>query len=225
MEQAPYDFIDAYYQRRIANWQKYPDIHSYYSDRLKSVSGRRIVNIGCGPQFFNDLQHFGIWPDIYIGLDINADTFTFLKTSQHEELSRGRALVQARGTQVEFRVEDITNSVARFDHIDCVVSVSFLGIFTELPFKAAIGTIDGWLVPGGRLVNLSWCGNFLDKATQADRIKYGFNHHNNPGPIEIRRWSEEAGLTCISESLFDIPNKRAYGWDCIHASVFERSIS
>ena len=69
--QAPLEFIQDYYQKRLDRKERFVDAKIFYEAQLKNVCGEKIVNVGCGPQFYDDLKHFGGVPREYIGLDFN----------------------------------------------------------------------------------------------------------------------------------------------------------
>jgi SAM-dependent methyltransferase len=226
-QEVPIEYVETYYENRIERRRMFLDARLFYEEQLKNVTGDRVVNLGCGPQFFDDLRHFGSLPREYSGLDLNQQNLAFVKTSAHHELAQGKAFALENNVKTDLTCGDILDDNADtgpvFENIDCAVSIGFLGIFTEEPFKKAIRRISSWLAPGGRLVNLSWCGNYQDKNLYEDRLKYRFNFPDNPGHDDIIRWVTACGLTLKHEALFNVPDKEAYGWEGISSSVYELS--
>lgn len=220
-EEVPIEYINTYYENRIKRRLEFPAARMFYENELKHVYGNRIINLGCGPQFYDDLRHFKNLPTEYYGLDINSQNISFLKNGTHSELEKGKLLVDDNKITTELLNADILDENISFKEIDCAVSVGFLGIFTEEPFKKAIHRIKNWLSPGGSLVNLSWCNNFQEKILYQDRLKYRFNYPDNPDHNDIIQWVTDCGMVLKHEATFDVPNKKKYGWGVISSSVYK----
>ena len=105
--QAPLEFIQDYYQKRLDRRKRFVDAKIFYENQLKNVSGDKIVNIGCGPQFYDDLMHFGSVPREYIGLDFNLQNFEFLKHSKNHSLLDSKSFAISQGVKIQFVCEDI----------------------------------------------------------------------------------------------------------------------
>ena len=90
LQETPIEFIQKYYEKRIERRKLFPEARLFYEAQLKYVAGKRIINIGCGPQFYDDLQHFRELPEEYLGLDISPQNFKFLKYSIYSELLKGK---------------------------------------------------------------------------------------------------------------------------------------
>ncbi|MEM1075921.1 MAG: class I SAM-dependent methyltransferase [Pseudomonadota bacterium] len=225
IQEAPIDYVETYYETRLKRRRDFPEARRFYEAQLKHVSGDRVINLGCGPQFYDDLRHFATLPRYYSGLDLNQQNLEYLKSSQHKDLEAGRNWARDNDVKVDLVCGDIleesTDFGAGFEKVDCAVCIGFLGIFSEEPFKKAVGRIREWLVPGGRLVNLSWCHNLQEKTVYEGRLKYGFNRPNNPGHHDIIKWTTESDFILINETVFDVPHKEIYGWKLISSAVFE----
>ena len=57
------------------------------------VSGRRILNVGCGPQLYDDAAEFPVVPAEVVGVDVNETNIEFLKTSEHPHLLKSKMLM------------------------------------------------------------------------------------------------------------------------------------
>lgn len=220
-QEAPIEYIKKYYETRLLRRLSFPEARVFYENQLKNVVGSRVLNLGCGPQFYDDLRHFGNLPIDYYGLDINSQNIQFLMNATHSELEKGRVLAQNHSIKSELVNGDILDAGVNFNNIDCAVSVGFLGVFNEKLFKQAIQHVKDWLVPSGRLVNLSWCNNFQENTLYRDRLKYRFNYPDNPEHNDIIQWTTDCGLTLKYEALYDVPDKKKYGWGNISSSVYQ----
>ncbi|MGI9426356.1 MAG: class I SAM-dependent methyltransferase, partial [Hyphomicrobiaceae bacterium] len=154
MRQAPVAYIADYYEKRIARRRQYPEVLGFYEHHLRSVAGEHILNIGCGPQFYDDLRRFGGIPRAYIGIDLNQATIDFLATSNHPEVIAGKAHAFLHGVAAKLICADIFHVEFAPESFDNVISIGFLGIFGEEPFIRAIARVRSWLRPGGMLLNM-----------------------------------------------------------------------
>lgn len=221
-EQASAEFVREYYDNRVKRRALFPETRGFYEVQLKNVDGDRVVNVGCGPQLYDDLRHFRRAPREYIGLDLNRENISFLNESSHPELLEAKRLAEESGTKTRLICGDILDPELKLSHVDCVLSVGFLGIFVEEKFAEAVTRIGSWLRPGGRLVNLAWLGNHQERELYQGRLRYQFNHPGNPNPEDIVLWTQQNGFSLVQESLFQVPDKMAYGWAVIQACVFEK---
>lgn len=220
-KEVPIEYINTYYENRIKRRLEFPSARVFYENELKHVDGSRVINLGCGPQFYDDLRHFKNLPTEYYGLDINNQNINFLKKTSHPEVEKGRILAYDNKIRTDLVNADILDKCISFKQIDCAVSIGFLGIFTEKPFKKAIHRIKNWLSPSGSLVILSWCDNFQEKECYQGRLKYRFNYPNNPGHDDIIQWVTDCDLVLKHEAEFDVPDKKKYGWGIISSCVYK----
>lgn len=224
--QAPYEYIQDYYEARIKRRCKFIGAREFYEQQLKHVSGDKIINIGCGPQLYDDLRYFSGSPIEYMGLDVNLQNFEFMKNSSNQFLLEGKRLALDNSVNVKSICGSIFDSsireISELSNVDCVLSVGFLGIFEEEKFKKAVCRIFNWLKNGGKFVNLSWCGNLQHRQLLQKRLQYQFNNKDNTDHDNIIKFTEEIGLRMTHKKLFDVPNKEEYGWSAISASVFEK---
>jgi len=89
-EPAPIEYIRDYYEGSLSKAELFPREYGYYRSFLDYVKGASVLNVGCGPLFYEDLWHFGDVPEHYVGIDVNTNAFTFMEQSQHPRLVEGR---------------------------------------------------------------------------------------------------------------------------------------
>ena len=99
--EAPYDYIRDYYAHVHRINAEYPDIAEFWLSKLAAIRGDHVLNVGCGPTFYDYMLRFGCPPRKYVGLDINASTFDFLRQSKDPRLLDARTRVRDLGTETE----------------------------------------------------------------------------------------------------------------------------
>jgi len=77
--EAPYEYIRDYYSHVHRINAEYPDVAEFWLSKLDHIRGENVLNIGCGPTFYDYMLRFGCSPRLYVGLDINSNTFDFLR--------------------------------------------------------------------------------------------------------------------------------------------------
>ena len=223
IEQAPTEYIKEYYEQRILRRREFTEATEFYLTELKRVRGKRVLNAGCGPQLYDYLRYFGELPVSYYGLDINNNTFDYLKYSRNRELLNAKRFARDHGVDVHYVAGDLIDCMTETEPFDCIVGVGFLGTFGKTMFQRVMDSVNDGLSESGLLINISWYDNHLSKNVHRKKVKYRFDRIDGPTPDDAVDWTEQQGFHLIHRAIFDVPDKPAYGWGKIQSCVFEKS--
>ena len=219
--QAPYRFIRNYYLESLRKKRSFPETSGFWRGELAHVAGPRVLNLGCGPTFFEYIEHFSAAPAEYVGLDINAATMRFLARSQLPALRGARRRAVTAGVKTHLICANASDDVLR-GRFDCVLGVGFFGIFRGAQFDRLVRLARDLLAPGGRLVKITWHG--ADRPPSEERRKrlYGFDAPPalaaEPAPHELVDAIEAQGFTLEHHRLQTCDP--GYGWRLIQCCVF-----
>lgn len=222
-EQAPYSYIADYYesvQKKNATW---PDVGEFWLSRFKHVSGKRVLNLGCGPMFYDNLVRFGEVPETYLGVDFNGQSFTFLENDTHPNLSKNRAFAKKNGVQMEFiegDVFDILPSVA--EPFDTILGIGFFGTFAGEQLEKLLGLCREALTPEGKLLKMTWHGARRTAEEEADKLKYQYDNELEPSPDELIELFEKVGFQTVVNDVLDCP-PNTINWAQIQVALFQKT--
>ena len=154
--QAPYEYIRDYYKNVVDKANRFPDITEQWMDNLKYVTGEHVLNLGCGPTLFDYIPYFGERPKVCTGIDINQNTFEFLRRSRVPALNRARNALTSNVCMV---CNDVTKHILPSDAedgtYDSVLAVGFLAGHHGLGFNALMQRVRDRTRVGGNLVVIS----------------------------------------------------------------------
>ncbi len=218
--QAPYHYIRDYYRQVHAKYTRFPEMAAFCRDWMKQVTGESVLNAGCGPLLYDDLPHFGAVPRDYVGLDINRNTFAFLKRSRDPRLLRAKAHAHFCGTRVEHLCGDAL-ALGLEDRFSSVLGVGFFATFYGPDFAPLMAVMHRALKSRGRLVKLTWHGPNRTREVERDKLKYRYDRVRQPAPEELVAAVEAAGFVFRDQAILDC-DPLSYGWEAIQACVFER---
>lgn len=221
--QAPLQFVRDYYDSVQRKNERYPDVAAFWLDALGAIDGDAVLNVGCGPMFYDNMKHFARPPACYVGLDINESSFDFLRHSDDPHLLEARKFAEQAGTRVEFVCADIFDCAERFENqFDCILGVGFFATFHGVMFDRLLALMHLALRPGGRLLKLTWHGPHRTEAETCDKLRYRYDNEHEPGPQELVEGFARAGFVLESQSIYDCPHGTV-GWDAIQACQFLKS--
>ena len=63
--QAPLQFVRDYYDSVQRKNERYPDVAAFWLDALSAIDGDAVLNVGCGPMFYDNMKHFARPPAYY----------------------------------------------------------------------------------------------------------------------------------------------------------------
>ena len=206
--QAPYEYIANYYDQVQKKNLRFPEVADFWLSGFRHVKGESVLNLGCGPMFYDNFLYFRDKLKNYVGLDLNEQSFEFLEKSQHPNLLFAKEKAQKQDMDMRF----IKGSV--FDHIgslknqfDTIVGVGFFATFEGEEFKNLLAGCHSMLKPDGRLLKMTWHGTQRTAEEQEDKIKYRYDNENEPAAHElIKRFENENFKTLDNEVLHCPPN-------------------
>ena len=219
--QAPFEYVRDYYERVQAKNARYPDVAAFWLDALGLIDGASVLNVGCGPMFYDNLSHFARAPARYVGLDVNMSSFEFLRHSDNPHLLEMKASAEAGGTQMEFIGADIFECAERLEgQFDSVLGLGFFATFHGEAFDRLLALMRRALKPNGQLLKITWHGPHRSRDETRDKIKYGYDSVQEPGPEELVAGFETAGFALQKQSILEC-EPETVGWDAIQVCLFK----
>jgi SAM-dependent methyltransferase len=219
---APIEYIRDYYEGSLSKADLFPKEYGFYQSFLSYVKGVSVLNVGCGPMFYEDLRHFGEVPQHYVGIDVNTNTFEYLEQSQHPQLTEGKNYVKSHKIRTEFIAESVFDWAAETDaHFDSIFGVGVFATFYGVEFDRLMNLLWRILNKGGHLVNVSWDGSYYTEEQRRDKLKYKFDGPKDPTPDQLIDLVEKAGFKLMERRIL-ITDPQTYKWDSIHVSAFRK---
>jgi len=181
-----------------------------------------VLNVGCGPLFYEYLWHFGEVPQHYVGIDLNTNTFEYLEQSEHPRLVEGRNYVKSHNIRTDFVAESVFDWAAETDlRFDSVFGVGVFATFYGEDFDRLMSGIMRVLNDGGHLVNVSWDGTHYTEKQYQEKLKYRYSGTDGPTPDELIDWVQAAGFKLMERRILTT-DAETYKWDSIHVSAFKK---
>jgi len=219
---APLEYIRDYYEGSLNKADLFPKEYGFYQSFLSYVKGASVLNVGCGPLFYEDLRHFGEVPQHYVGIDVNTNTFEYLEQSQHPQLVEGKNYVKSHKIRTEFIAESVFDWAAETDaRFDSVFGVGVFATFYGAEFDRLMSLLWRVLNKGGHLLNVSWDGSYYTDEQRRDKLKYQFDGPKGPTPDQLIDWVEKAGFKLMERRILTT-DPHTYKWDSIHVSAFRK---
>ena len=182
-ELAPIEYIRDYYEGTLSKAALFPREYGFYQSFLSYVKGASVLNVGCGPLFYEDLVHFGEVPENYVGIDVNSNAFKYLEQSKHPRLGEGRDYVKSHNIRTEFATESVFDWAAETDaRFDSVFGVGVFATFGGVEFDRLMSLLWRVLNKGGHLANVSWDGTYYTEQQYEEKLKYRFSG-TDPRPM------------------------------------------
>ena len=221
-ELAPVEYIRDYYEDSLSKAEDFPKEYGYYQSFLSHVSGKSVLNVGCGPLFFEDLWHFGEVPEYYVGVDLNTNAFKYMEESSHPRLAECKDYVEKHNIQTEFVAESVFDWAAETeDRFDSIFGVGVFATYGGVEFEQLMSVLRRVLKDGGILVNVSWDGTYYTEKQAQDKLKYRFSGTEGPTPDELIDWVQKAGFKLVERRILTT-DPETYNWDSIHVSAFQK---
>ncbi len=219
-ELAPIEYIRDYYESSLSKAADFPREYGFYQSFLDYVQGESVLNVGCGPLFYEDLVHFGNVPRHYVGVDVNSNAFKYLEETEHPRLAEGRDYVKTHGIRTEFIADSVFDWAAQTDaRFDSIFGVGVFATFYGDEFDRMMSLLRRILRKGGHLVNVSWDGTYYTEQQYEEKLKYRFSGTDGPTPDELIEWVRKAGFKLMERRIL-ITDAETYKWDSIHVSAF-----
>jgi SAM-dependent methyltransferase len=220
--EAPYEYISDYYSHVHRKNSEDPAVAEFWLSKLARIRGQSVLNIGCGPTFYDYMLRFGRPPREYVGLDINKSTFEFLRESTDPRLVAARTEVEALGTRTEFISADVFECASDLEgRFDCILGVGFFATFHGERLDRLLGIMARALRPAGTLLKLSWHGPHRTPEETRKKHEYSYDNPEEPTPGELVDVFEKSGFSLIEEDILRCDPDMT-GWDAIQSCVFGR---
>jgi len=221
-ELAPIEYIRDYYEGSLSKAADFPREYGFYQSFLSYVKGAAVLNVGCGPLYYEDLWHFGEVPEHYVGIDVNTNTFEYLEQSQHPRLVEGRNYVNSHKIRTEFIAESVFDWAAKTDaRFDSIFGVGVFATFYGDEFDRLMSLLRRVLNKGGHLVNVSWDGTYYTEQQYQEKLKYRFSGTDGPTTDELIDWVQKAGFKLMERRIL-ATDAKTYNWDSIQVSAFRK---
>lgn len=222
-QQAPYDYIRDYYRGVHERIATEPEVASFWLSRLAQVDGDSVLNVGCGPQFYDYMTRFARPPRSYVGIDINSNTFAFLRRSRDPRLLAARHRVRRAGTRIELKCADVFACGGELGgRFDFVLGIGVFATFEGQEFERLMTLMRQALKPGGRLLKITWHGAHRSAKATAEKLAYRYDMDREPLPAELVDGIASAGFVLESEAIFRCDPER-HGWNAIQSCLFRRA--
>lgn len=218
--QAPWEFVEKYYTDDLEERES-PESKRFLQ-WLKYVQWGNILNIGCGPNFYDDVQFFKNIPKELIGIDINENNIEFLKQSKHPELSKRRDFLKSHGVKVDDFVWDIKDKRTEFiNQFDTIYDMGVLGMFGKDELVNIFQLLSQYLKAGGRIVHIDWIDSRLTKDKLQERES--FNRVKKGPTIEVfGEIMEVCGFKILRHEVYTLTDPENYGRGKIYAYIAEK---
>jgi SAM-dependent methyltransferase len=77
---APVEYQRDYFEGTLSKAKLFPREYGFYRSFLgQYIKGESVLNVGCGPLFYDDLMHFNHVPQHYVGVDVNSSAFEYME--------------------------------------------------------------------------------------------------------------------------------------------------
>lgn len=220
--EAPYEYISDYYSHVHRKNSEDPAVAEFWLSKLARIRGESVLNIGCGPTFYDYMLRFGLPPREYVGLDINKSTFEFLRHSADPRLVAARTQVEKLGTHIELIGADVFECTSDLEgRFDCIVGVGFFATFHGERFDRLLEIMARALRPKGILLKLSWHGPHRTPEETRRKHEYSYDNPEEPSPDELVKAFEKRGFSLVNEEILRC-DPGVTGWDAIQSCVFEK---
>lgn len=221
--EAPFDYIRDYYAHVHRINAAYPEVAEFWLSKLDRIRGDAVLNVGCGPTFYDYALRFARPPRDYVGLDINKSTFEFLESADDARLVDAKARVDALGTRCEHiaaSVFDCEELLA--DRFDCILGVGFFATFQGAEFERLLAIMARALREDGRLLKLTWHGPHRSAEETRKKHAYGYDNPEEASCGALVEGFERAGFRLDEQAILEC-DPATYGWDVIQYCLFEKA--
>lgn len=219
--EAPLEFIEKYYQDDLA--ERNISESKWALDWLGYVIGDSILCLGCGPNFYDDVQFFQNTPKEFVGIDINKNNITFLKDSQHPEVLRWKRFLKSNNVRVELVVGNILDEQKNFiDRFDCIYAIGVLGMFEIEKTHRLFGLLNKYLKKKGIIVDIDWTEPYLTIEQLKEREYYRWFSVRGPKMEKIGSIMESEGFKIQKFASYKVINPQEYSWGRIYSYVVSK---
>lgn len=209
-------FVETYYNDDLDERES-PE-SKWAAQWFREVKGESVLNIGCGPQLYNDALAFAETPMELVGLDANEANIEFLRKSRHPEILKAKKRLDHLDVKIELLLQDIReNNATLCGRFDTVFASGLIGSFNQPDTSEILQTLLTYLNPHGRLVIVSWADDYLSDSKLEERRRYEWYERHELAPEDVARILDEAGFWIMRQEIYRVPNPKEYEWGTIYA--------
>ena len=222
---SPWDYVVDYYDRDLRERCDFSDYHEFMLSFYREVKGTDVLNLGCGPQFFDFVEDFADWPERYVGLDVSEATVSFLKMGQHPDLLRARSV--AATSKLNWHLEEgdfLKSDLESLGKFDTVVAFFFIGIFHGAELDQVIERIKNLLKPGGQLIKVTFHGPVRSADETREKLLYGYDSLKEHEPETLVE-SITSHDFIVERNEAILCDSKAYGWEKLQGCLFRKGAS
>lgn len=220
--QAPLTYIANYYDSVQKKNAAFPEVAEFWLSGFRHVTGKKVLNLGCGPMLYDNMLRFGETPEIYVGLDLNAASFEFLEKGDHSALIEARAKAESICPDIQFIAGDVFDHMADLEgQFDAILGIGFFGTFEGQLFDGLVAATHQMLKPDGQLLKMTWHGAQRSARETEDKLKYRYDNEIEPPAEELVRLIEAQGFSIAVNDILNCP-PNTVGWDKIQVATFNK---
>ncbi|MEM7057931.1 MAG: class I SAM-dependent methyltransferase [Pseudomonadota bacterium] len=220
MTDAPFEYVREYYAMDVARWDGFPDVTSFMDRFLGNVTGKTVLNPGCGPQFYDWLLRFGEVPERYVGVDYGPATVDYLNTATDPRFLEAKEAAMRLQTECEVYCADILEWLPQHQNsFDCIIATGFVGTFHDQGLDQLLAAFRQSLRPGGRFVKMTWHGPHRTPEQTQKKLEYGYDSPDEHNPDAYLTQIERAGFQADLQEIFEC-DPTTYRWDVVQGCVF-----
>lgn len=223
VKQAPYSYIADYYDSVQKKNAAFPEIAAFWLDGFRHVQGDNVLNLGCGPTFYDNLMHFGAVPKRYVGLDLNENSFTFIKNGTHPALIEARNYAKQQSVETTFIAGNVFDHVDELENtFDCILGIGFFATFEGETFEKLLAATRKMLKPNGHLLKMTWHGSQRNQEETEAKLKYRYDNEKEPSADELVSKFLAHGFRLVENDLLNCPPDTV-GWQQIQVALFQKT--
>ena len=218
--QAPYDYIEDYYESVLRKNETYPDVARFWLSAMGVIDGDSVLNVGCGPMLYDNLAEFSKPPRDYIGFDLNQTSFDFMEQSGNPHLAKMKSAAASPDTNIKTICGNIFDYSDTFaGRFDSILGVGFFATFQGQQFDDLLGIMHRALKPGGQLLKLTWHRPHRSVEETRKKLIYRFDNQDEPTPENLVARFQRAGFELRDQSILEC-DQTAIGFEAIQVCHF-----
>lgn len=219
---SPIDYVQWYYDKDHYRWQHFPEVTAFIDSFLAEVNAERVLNPGCGPQFYDYMLRFKSVPKKYVGIDVSKSTVSYLNSASDQRFVEAKRAALETGAETQVLCADIFDLAAELaGGFDAVVATGFIGTFHGERLTRLCRILRDMLKPDGTLVKLTWHGPHRTPEQTAEKLKYGYDSVEEHDPQKLLNQITASGFAVERHELFECDTE-TYQWDLIQGCVFRK---
>ena len=216
--EAPLEYIEEYYRESVEDVCEFPDEQRFIASCLGKVRGKSVLNLGCGPQFYDHCLMLPHIPELYVGVDINRNVQRFLTSAGDSDLIRAKSKVDVACPRPRAMRGDMFKYRGSFEgRFDAIFAVGVLGIWSVPQLDRLLQIVYSYLRSGSILLDITWDDCRLSDDDLETKKLYRFQYEGvtaKQKKAAIRR----AGFRILETSLHRVGAREEYGWGVIRAN-------